>query len=72
MPSSSSVPLTASELLAGIAESLALLEERGARPSRVELTQSQFDLLKENAAEYLVADSPAEDSLFGLKVVIHA
>lgn len=72
MPSSSSAPLTASKLLAGLAEAKALLEKQGAVPSRVELTQAQFDWLKENAAEYLVADTSDASSLLGLKVVIRA
>lgn len=59
--------MTLESLINGIAKAKAVLEEHGAVPAKVEITQAQYDALKALCAH------PAEgqpDSILGLKMVV--
>lgn len=62
-----------SDMLEGIRKSIALLREHDAVPSRVEVTQEQFDRLKHelDAMGILVADSPStQHSIYGVQIIV--
>lgn len=62
-----------SNLIKGIHKSIVLLREYNAVPTRVEVTQEQFDRLKRELDEtgILVSDSPSmQHFIYGVEIIV--
>lgn len=59
---------TTEDIIRGIERAKAALEEHGAVPDRVEVTQAQFDALKAHCVRPAAPGTP--DSILGLRVVV--
>lgn len=62
-----------SNLIKGIYESITLLRKYDAVPTRVEVTQEQFDRLKRELDEtgILVSDSPSmQHFIYGVEIIV--